>query len=130
MDGLQAIDRRRNALLARPQLQRKELRVVTRLVQIAAMEPEPFLLRRLPHVALFAPPHGLQCCGCGGQSWPHRTWRIAAISVQAEILETRRVEITVASARATKAMAAQPMPRRSSCAYNGPPIAEPIAWPT
>jgi len=37
--GLQAIDRRRDALVARLQLQGKELRVMARLVQIAAVEP-------------------------------------------------------------------------------------------
>ena len=39
MDGLQAIDRRWDALVARFQLQGEELRVVARLVQIAAVEP-------------------------------------------------------------------------------------------
>ena len=39
MDGLQAIDRRRDALVARLQLQGEELRVMARLVQIAAVEP-------------------------------------------------------------------------------------------
>jgi hypothetical protein len=39
MDGLQAIDRRRDALIARLQLQGKKLRVVARLVQIATVKP-------------------------------------------------------------------------------------------
>ena len=39
MDGLRAIDRCRDALVARFQLQREELRVMARLVQIAAVEP-------------------------------------------------------------------------------------------
>jgi hypothetical protein len=39
MDSLQAIDRRRDALVARLQVQGKELRVLSRLMQIAAMEP-------------------------------------------------------------------------------------------
>jgi len=39
MDGLQAVDRRWDALVARFQLQRKKLRVVARLMQIAAVEP-------------------------------------------------------------------------------------------
>src|SRR6266702_3293433 len=56
VDGLQAIDRRRDALVACFQLQGKELRVMARLMQIAAVEPQAFLLRRLPHVALFAFP--------------------------------------------------------------------------
>src|SRR6266702_120744 len=56
VDGLQAIDRRRDALVACLQLQGKELRVMARLMQIAAVEPQAFLLRRLPHVALFAFP--------------------------------------------------------------------------
>jgi hypothetical protein len=39
MDGLQAVDRRRDTLVARLQLQGEELRVMARLVQIAAVEP-------------------------------------------------------------------------------------------
>src|SRR6476646_534730 len=53
---LQAIDRRREPVHARLGLQRQELRVVAILVQIAALKPERFLLRRLPHVALLALP--------------------------------------------------------------------------
>src|SRR5579875_1616633 len=53
---LQPVDRRREADVPRLQLQRQELRVVARLVQIAAVEPERLLLRRLPHVALLALP--------------------------------------------------------------------------
>src|SRR5229473_1148836 len=56
MDGLKAMDRRWNALVARLQLQGKELRIMARLMQIAAVEPQAFLLRRLPHVALFTFP--------------------------------------------------------------------------
>ena len=39
IDGLKAIDRRWNALAARLQLQGKELRIMARLMQIAAVEP-------------------------------------------------------------------------------------------
>lgn len=39
IDGLKAMDRRWNALAARLQLQGKELRVMARLMQIAAVEP-------------------------------------------------------------------------------------------
>ena len=39
MDGLQAINRRRDAFVARLQLQGEELRVMARLMQIAAVEP-------------------------------------------------------------------------------------------
>src|SRR3954470_4386075 len=56
MDRLQAIDRRRDALVARLQLQGEELRVMARLVQIAAVDPQALLLRRLPHIPLFAFP--------------------------------------------------------------------------
>src|ERR1700749_2546497 len=56
MDGLQAIDRRRNSFVACFQLQREELRIMARLMQIAAVEPQAVLLGRLPHVALFALP--------------------------------------------------------------------------
>ena len=46
----------RQAFHARLQLQRQVLRIVARLVQVAAVEPQRRLLRRLPHVALLAFP--------------------------------------------------------------------------
>src|ERR1700726_3310130 len=51
-----AIDRRRNALMARLQLQREIFRIMARLTQIAAMEPQGVLTRRLPHIAELALP--------------------------------------------------------------------------
>ena len=39
MDLLQSVDRRWDALEARLQLQRQELRIMARLVQVAAVEP-------------------------------------------------------------------------------------------
>src|SRR6476469_6673386 len=53
---LQAIHRGWNVFHSRFNLQGKKLRVVARLMQVAPMEPQRFLLRRLPHVALFAFP--------------------------------------------------------------------------
>ena len=49
---LSAVDRCRDAFHPDLQLQRPKLRVVPRLVQVAAMEPQGFLLGGLPHVAL------------------------------------------------------------------------------
>src|SRR5579872_6452638 len=51
-----AIDRRRDAFHARLQLQGQELRIVARLVEIAAVEPQRLLVGRLPHVAQLAFP--------------------------------------------------------------------------
>jgi hypothetical protein len=45
-----------NALQPRLELERQELRIVPRLVQVAAVEPQPGLLRWLPHVAQLALP--------------------------------------------------------------------------
>src|ERR1700690_821200 len=51
-----AVDRRGDALQARFQLQRQELGIVARLVQVATVEPQRLLMRRLPHVAQLALP--------------------------------------------------------------------------
>src|SRR3954447_14844201 len=56
VDLLEAVDRRVDALHARLELQRQVERVVARLVQVAAVEPQRLLPRRLPHVALLALP--------------------------------------------------------------------------
>ena len=56
VDLLQAIDRGLDPLHPRLQLQRQIKRVMPRLVQVTAVEPQVFLLRRLPHVALLAFP--------------------------------------------------------------------------
>src|SRR4029077_10339902 len=56
VDLLKIVDRRGNAFHSRLQLEGQKLRVVARLVQVTAMEPKPFLLRRLPHISLFAFP--------------------------------------------------------------------------
>src|SRR5262245_48035395 len=56
MHFLQPVNRRRNSFHAGFQLQREKLRIVPRLMQIAAMKPQCLLLRRLPHVALLAFP--------------------------------------------------------------------------
>src|SRR3954451_13592742 len=53
---LEAVAGRVDALHARLELQRQVERVVARLVQVAAVEPQRLLPRRLPHVALFALP--------------------------------------------------------------------------
>ena len=47
----QGVHRRRDAFVAGLQLQRQKLRVVPRLVQVAAVEPQVGLLGGLPHVA-------------------------------------------------------------------------------
>jgi hypothetical protein len=54
--SLETIYRCRKAFHSRLELECKKLRVVARLVQIAAMEPERVLLCRLPHVPLLALP--------------------------------------------------------------------------
>ena len=64
MDLRQTVDRRRDAFHARLELQRQELRVVPRLVQVAAVEPQRLLLRRLPHVALLAFPRAGVLASC------------------------------------------------------------------
>ena len=56
VDFLQPVHRRGDALHPRLELQRQVQRVVPGLVQVAAVEPQRFLLRRLPHVALLALP--------------------------------------------------------------------------
>ena len=56
MDLLKTVDRGGDAFHARLQLQRQKLGVVAGLVQVAAVEPKPLLLGRLPHVALLAFP--------------------------------------------------------------------------
>src|ERR1700685_1395594 len=53
---LQPVDWRRQALHPRLQLQRQILRIVPGLVEIAAVEPQGFLLGRLPHIAQLALP--------------------------------------------------------------------------
>ncbi|KAA3452615.1 hypothetical protein C7I87_00070 [Mesorhizobium sp. SARCC-RB16n] len=56
-DGLAAaVDRCGQAKLPGLQLQRQILRIVARLMEVAAMEPQRLLLGRLPHVALLAFP--------------------------------------------------------------------------
>src|SRR3954466_7289051 len=56
VDLLEAVDGRVDALHARLELQRQVERVVARLVQVAAVEPQRLLPRRFPHVALLALP--------------------------------------------------------------------------
>ncbi|MPL79701.1 hypothetical protein SDC9_25585 [bioreactor metagenome] len=56
MHLLQAVDGRLEPLHPGLQLQREVERVMPRLVQVAAVEPQVLLLGRLPHVALFALP--------------------------------------------------------------------------
>src|SRR3954453_18863722 len=56
MDVLEGVDRRRDALHACLELQGQVERVVARLVQVAAVEPQRLLLGRLTHVALLALP--------------------------------------------------------------------------
>jgi len=53
-DRLKTVNGSLDSEVARGKLQRQELRIMARLMKIAAVEPEPFLLRRLPHIALFA----------------------------------------------------------------------------
>src|ERR1700755_133241 len=53
---LQAVHRSSDALVAGRQLQGQIQRVMPRLVQVAAVEPQILLLGRLPHVALLALP--------------------------------------------------------------------------
>ena len=53
---LQAVDLHGQPFLARLELQRQVQRVMARLVQIAAVEPQRLLLCGLPHIALLAPP--------------------------------------------------------------------------
>src|SRR3979411_580831 len=54
VDLLKTVNRRGNAFHSRLQLEGQKLRVVARLVQVAAMEPKGLLLCRLPHVSLLA----------------------------------------------------------------------------
>src|SRR3954468_910277 len=56
MNLLQAVDRRRDALVTCLELKGQVEGVVARLVQVPAVEPQRVLLGRLPHVALFALP--------------------------------------------------------------------------
>src|SRR5262249_11539697 len=56
VDLLQAVHRDREAGLAGLELQGQVQRVVPGLMQVAAVEPQPVLLGRLPHVALLALP--------------------------------------------------------------------------
>src|SRR6266850_5848480 len=56
VDLLKTVNRCGNAFHSRLQREGQKLRVVTRLMQVAAVEPKPLLLRRLPHVALLAFP--------------------------------------------------------------------------
>src|SRR5262245_26981680 len=51
MDFAEAVNWSRKSFHPRLDLQRQELRVVTRLVQVAAVKPERLLLGWLPHVA-------------------------------------------------------------------------------
>jgi hypothetical protein len=53
---LETVNRCGNAFHSRFQLEGQKLGVVARLVQVTAMEPKPLLLRRLPHISLFAFP--------------------------------------------------------------------------
>src|SRR5690606_28223261 len=64
---LQPVDRGREALVTRLELQRQVERVVPRLVQVAAVEPQAVLLRGLPHVALLALPGAGVLGGVGAQ---------------------------------------------------------------
>ena len=63
-----AIDRRRQPLEARLELQRQEDRVEPRLHQVAAVEPQVLLGRRLPHVAQLAFPGAGILGGAGTQA--------------------------------------------------------------
>ena len=63
-----AVDRGLEALEARLQLQREELRVVPRLVEVAAVHPQVRHLRRLPHVALLALPRTGVLGGVGAEA--------------------------------------------------------------
>src|SRR5690349_19790533 len=56
MNLRQGMNRRRNALQPGLELQREVAGIVPRLGQVAAMEPQPGLLRGLPHAAQFALP--------------------------------------------------------------------------
>src|ERR1700710_2028530 len=85
MHFLKPVHRRRNAHLPRLQLQRQELRVMARLVQVAAVEPQGLLLRRLPHVALFALP-GAGVLGGGGAEAPALADRVGHRAA-AEVLD-------------------------------------------
>src|SRR3954451_17588299 len=53
---LQAMHGRRNAFHSSLELERQKLRIVTRLVQVAAMKPKRLLLGRLPHISLLTFP--------------------------------------------------------------------------
>ena len=54
MHHLQAVNRRRDADLPGLELECQIERVMARLMQIAAMEPEILLLGGFPHIALLA----------------------------------------------------------------------------
>src|SRR5690242_17864549 len=56
MDLLESIHRRRDPLHSRFELKGEIQRVVTRLVQVAAVKPQPILLGWFPHVAQLAFP--------------------------------------------------------------------------
>src|SRR3954454_13217228 len=68
VDLLEAVDGRVDALHARFELQREVERVVARLVQVAAVEPQRVLVRRLPHVALLALPRARVLLGVRAQA--------------------------------------------------------------
>src|SRR3954447_22467931 len=68
VDLLEAVDGRVDALHARLELQREVERVVARLVQVAAVEPQRLLAGRLPHVALLALPRARVLLGVRAQS--------------------------------------------------------------
>src|SRR4051812_35363519 len=65
---LQPVHRRRDPLVASLQLQREVQRVVPRLVQVAAVEPQRLLPGGLPHVALLALPRAGVLDGVRAQS--------------------------------------------------------------
>src|SRR6476469_9146124 len=59
------IHRRRYALQARLELESEELRVVPRLMQVPAVEPQRLLLGWLPHIAQLAFPRARVLAGVG-----------------------------------------------------------------
>src|SRR5690348_7180670 len=70
MDLGPSVDRRRDSLQPRLELEREEAGIVPRLGEVAAVEPQSFLRRRLPHVAQFAFPWAGILGGAGTEA-PH-----------------------------------------------------------
>src|ERR1700710_941282 len=64
----QRVDRGRKPFHSRLQLKRQILRVMARLMQVAALEPETRLLRRLPHIAQLALPGTWILGGVGAEA--------------------------------------------------------------